>query len=71
MEIAYSNEEYIAELAIFTDSKSVLKELDEQNNLNNKHHIIHEIIKTSLNLKSGGTRVRICWVPSHVGIPGN
>jgi ribonuclease HI len=69
MEIAYSHEEYIAEFVIFTNSKSVLKALDGP--VKNKHHIIQEIIKTSLNLKSSGTRVRICWVPSHVGILGN
>ncbi len=59
MEIAYSHEEYIAELAIFTDSKSVfdltarqvLSRLIYHTIPKNKHHIIHEIIKTSLNLK--------------------
>ena len=69
MEIVYNLPQDIQELIVYTDSKSVVKALASPEN--EKHHVIHDIIQTALNLKSSGTKTRICWIPSHVGIPGN
>ena len=58
LEIAFNLEGDTQELCIFTDFKSVLKALDAPDNY--KHNIIQKIIRVAYNLKSSGTKTRIC-----------
>ncbi|KZS05367.1 Uncharacterized protein APZ42_031465 [Daphnia magna] len=69
MELAYNHTGEMEELVIFTDSKLVVAALAYPDE--GKNQVIQSITQTALNLKSSGTQTRICWIPSHVGIPGN
>ncbi|XP_076626788.1 uncharacterized protein LOC143344536 [Colletes latitarsis] len=58
-------------VAIFSDSLSVIKDL-ETTNSNNSHEIITKIQETYTELdKNSNTDINIIWVPSHQGITGN
>jgi len=52
---------------IFTDSKSTVDSLHNQND----HPVIRYIIHKLNILKNKDIVVEICWIPSHVGIEGN
>ena len=52
---------------IFTDSKSSLEALHNQNN----HPVIRYIMHKLGLLKQRGYCIELCWVPSHVNIEGN
>ena len=52
---------------IYTDSKSTLDSL----NNNNEHPVVRSILVNLSFLKRQGLEIEICWIPSHVGIPGN
>lgn len=69
MELAYNHTGEMEELVIFTDSKSVVAALAYPDE--GKNQVIQSITQTALKLKSSGTQTRICWIPSHVRIPGN
>ena len=53
---------------IFTDSRSSMQTLEKYNTRN---PIAAKIQEKLTDLLSGGKNIRICWTPSHVGIPGN
>ncbi|XP_043257650.1 uncharacterized protein LOC122400322 [Colletes gigas] len=58
-------------VAIFSDSMSVMKAL-ETSNSNNSHEIITKIQEAYTELdKNYNTDINIIWIPSHQGIPGN
>ncbi|XP_055939430.1 uncharacterized protein LOC129969047 [Argiope bruennichi] len=54
---------------IYTDSISALRSLDNFNNL--MHPVAMEILILLRDLEKRGAKISFCWVPSHVGIPGN
>ena len=56
------------EAVIFTDSKSVLQAIQSED-LSNGH--INEIRSELIGLKEAHYKITLCWVPAHVGIPGN
>ena len=53
---------------IFSDSKSVLMALES---FNSRHPIVLKILEWLYLLKRRGREVHFCWVPAHVGVPGN
>ena len=53
---------------IFSDSLSSLVAL---NNIFSQHPIVQDILKRLDSLYNDGKIVRLCWIPSHVGIIGN
>ena len=53
---------------IFSDSKSVLESIENQDS---KNPIMINILDTIQSFLSGGIDIKFCWVPSHVGIYGN
>ncbi len=69
MELIYHLDDQVAELTIFSDSRSVVQSIESPQK--EKHPIINVILITADNLKSSGTKVNLYWTPSHVGIPGN
>ena len=54
--------------SIFTDSLSSLETIKQYNN---NHPIVLRIQDKLLKLLDNNKHVSLCWVPSHVGIPGN
>ena len=64
-EIVLSEESHFT---IFCDSKSVLQSLS---GFNPRHPLVLEILEWLLLAKRRGKDIAFCWVPSHVGIPGN
>ncbi|XP_055924553.1 uncharacterized protein LOC129956647 [Argiope bruennichi] len=54
---------------IYTDSKSALESLSNFSYL--MHPIALEILVFLQSLENKGFEILFCWVPSHVGIPGN
>lgn len=58
-----------AEGSIFTDYKAAVLAIKGQ--LWNSNHTITKIINLILNHNNAGIRINLCWIPSHVGIPGN
>ena len=59
-----SNKKYV----IFTDSRSVLESIYNQDSRN---PLILETLDKIEQLKEAGNIIKFCWVPSHVGIRGN
>ena len=53
---------------IFTDSLSSQQALSD---FNNNHPIVQDIFEWLVLLGHRGRRITFCWVPAHVGIPGN
>ena len=60
------NEEH--NFVIYTDSKSVLMSLSTTNA---SHPIICRILHIILKIHDQNKRIKICWVPAHIGIVGN
>ena len=56
------------DVVIFSDSKSVLQSLEIQES---KNSLVNETIYKLQVLLSSGKNIHFCWVPSHIGIPGN
>ena len=56
---------------IFSDSESALKALESISGLNKESPIIAKIKGKLHELLCGGVKVKLCWVPAHVGIQGN
>ena len=53
---------------IFSDSLSSLKALQ---NLKNTHPYVQEVIHRVNFLTRQKKQIELCWIPSHIGIPGN
>ena len=53
---------------IYSDSKSALESL---NNYNSPHPLVRKAQEWLLWISCGHKSVSFCWVPTHVGIPGN
>jgi kelch-like protein 2/3 len=53
---------------IFSDSQSAIQAIQLYNN---NHPIVMEINTWLIRLSSRHKIIRLCWVPSHIGIPGN
>ena len=53
---------------IFSDSKSALESIDNQESRN---PLVVDILDYLQYLKSKGKIIKFCWIPSHVGIIGN
>ena len=53
---------------IFSDSKSVLMSLEHYDS---RHPIILKILEWLYLIENRGREVKFCWVPAHVGVPGN
>ena len=53
---------------IFSDSYSALKSL---NNQYTQHPIVRKMLHSFYDLKTRGKTIEFCWIPSHMGIPGN
>ena len=53
---------------IFTDSLSSLLAL---NDLNTSHPVLQDIFVLLTTIDREGKSVKLCWIPSHVGIAGN
>jgi len=53
---------------IFSDSLSSLQSI---NNQKSHHPLVQNILVQCHHLKNTNKHVAFCWVPSHVGIPGN
>lgn len=69
MEKVPQHEEVIEKLVIFMDSRSVLEACEAPEN--ERHSIIITLLHTAESLKSSGTKVKLLWVTSHVGITDN
>lgn len=59
------------EYLIFSDSQSVLLALHSRQNMNKRSHIIYEIKKELMILNEQDKKVKLHWVPAHVGIKFN
>ena len=53
---------------IFSDAKSVLQSLQNQES---KNQVVNETLHSIQVLLKAGKNVQFCWIPSHVGIIGN
>ena len=53
---------------IFSDSKSVLEAIFSQES---KNALVSDTLQSIYKLNRKGKLIEFCWVPSHVGIPGN
>ena len=53
---------------IYSDSYSALLAIKV---FNSPHPIVQQIMKSLIRLKSRLKEIHFCWVPAHVGIPGN
>ncbi|XP_036147482.1 uncharacterized protein LOC118647196 [Monomorium pharaonis] len=56
---------------IFSDSKSTISAIKAEFKPNHSSHIILDIKDNLWNLKQEGFSVKLVWIPSHKGIPGN
>ena len=63
--IRISNKEHFT---IYSDSLSCLQSI---RNMNIDHPYILDIVKTYYLLTKQNKMVEFCWIPSHIGIPGN
>ena len=55
-------------ITIFSDSQSALQSLNKPSPTHPLLFIIHKLLNR---MKEGKKQVNFCWVPGHVGIPGN
>ena len=53
---------------VFSDSKSALEGIQQ---IDSPHPIIHKIHEMMIQILAQGKNIKLCWVPSHVNIPGN
>lgn len=63
-----SNQERVGSYIICTDSLSVINSLEKKKI---KSILKDKIINLYNDLISNGTFITFCWIPSHIGIPGN
>lgn len=57
------------EMAIFSDSQAAIKAIGGSHM--SGQQILYGIINSLAELRRQGSRVIICWIPAHQGIPGN
>ena len=55
-------------VVIFSDSMSVLEAIDNQES---KNSLVNKTLQEIYSLVSDGLDIKFCWIPSHIGIPGN
>ena len=60
----YINTKYV----IYSDSKSAIEALK---NYIQKNPLVKQIRQSINKLYSRGIQIEVCWIPAHVGIPGN
>ena len=57
------------DIIIFSDSLSSLQAI--QHHHSSQDRILRDVVDSIIACKSAGIRIRLAWIPSHVGIPGN
>ena len=65
--ITFIKQNKITNSAIYTDSLSAVLAIKKKKS----NHLITEIQQIYRNFKTENNNTIICWIPSHVGIPGN
>lgn len=58
-------------VTIFTDSRSVLSALGVRFDVNHGSELILKIKSATLQMSTNGKSIKLIWIPSHKGIPGN
>ena len=66
--VQYIQQQTLRRTVIYSDSLSCLQTLE---NRNLEHPVIREIVHLLTYLNSVGSEIEFCWIPGHVGIPGN
>ena len=66
--VQYIQEQTLQRTVIYSDSLSCLQTLEKRNL---EHPVIREIIHLLTYLNAVGSEIEFCWIPGHVGIPGN
>ena len=66
--VKYIQQQTLRRTVIYSDSLSCLQTLE---NRNLEHPVIREIVHLLTYLNSVGSEIEFCWIPGHVGIPGN
>ena len=64
----YIQQQTLRRTVIYSDSLSCLQTLE---NRNLEHPVNREIVHLLTYLNSVGSEIEFCWIPGHVGIPGN
>ena len=67
-QIKESNDKYNTKYVIYSDSKSAIESLKRYSNKNPLEIKIKQLINK---LYVRGIIIEVCWIPAHVGIPGN
>ena len=66
--VQYIQQQTLRKTVIYSDSLSCLQTLQ---NRNLEHPVIREIVQLLTYLNAVGSEIEFCWIPGHVGIPGN
>ena len=67
-QIKFSDNNLNTKYVIYSDSKSAIEALK---NYIEKNPLVKQIRQSINKLYSRGIQIEVCWIPAHVGIPGN
>ena len=67
-QIKFSDNNLNTKYVIYSDSKSAIEALK---NYIQKNPLVKQIRQSINKLSSRGIQIEVCWIPAHVGIPGN
>ena len=67
-QIKFSDNNLNTKYVIYSDSKSAIEALK---NYIQKNPLVKQIRQSINKLYSRGIQIEVCWIPAHVGIPGN